>query len=138
MNDANLIRPLPIPAPAPVERPRILLPESDEDLLDECDIETFRSSGPGGQNVNKTESAVRLRHLPSGVVVQSQEDRSQLVNKLHCLTKLRKRVEELNFRPKPRKATKPGKGAKRRNRVAKTQHSQKKQARRTRNFGGDD
>ncbi len=123
---------------AETERPRIVLPESDEDLLDECDIETFRSSGPGGQNVNKTESAVRLRHERSGVVVQSQEDRSQLVNKLHCLRKLREKVELLNHRPKPRKATKPGKGAKRRNRVAKTQHSAKKQARRGNWSGSDD
>ena len=46
----------------------IILPESDEDLLRECEVETFRSSGPGGQHVNKTESAVRLRHVPWGVV----------------------------------------------------------------------
>lgn len=123
---------------ADIERPRIILPESDEALLDECDIETFRSSGPGGQNVNKTESAVRLRHERSGVVVQSQEDRSQLVNKQHCLRKLRERVEALNHRPKVRKATKPGKGAKRRNRVAKTQLSAKKKERRGNWSGGDD
>jgi ribosome-associated protein len=112
------------------ETVHIVLPESDEDLLDECEIETFRSSGPGGQHVNKTESAVRLRHEPSGVVVQSQEDRSQYINKLHCLRKLRERVAALNFRPKPRKETKPTKGSKRRHRIAKTQHSAKKESRR--------
>lgn len=111
------------------ERPRIVLPESDEDLLDECEVSTFRSSGPGGQHVNKTESAVRLVHVPSGVVVQSQSDRSQLVNKLHCLTKLRERVEALNHRDKPRVPTKPTKGSCRRGRIAKSRHSARKQER---------
>jgi len=137
VSDIDLSRPIDGQNPSNAERPRIVLPERDEDLLDECDVDTFRSSGPGGQNVNKTESAVRLRHLPSGIVVQSQEDRSQLMNKQICLKKLRERVEALNFRPKPRKATKVSKGAKRRHRIAKTQHSQKKQVRQARNFGED-
>ena len=77
----------------------IILPESDEDLLRECDVETFRSSGPGGQHVNKTESAVRLRHLPSGVVVTSRQERSQHRNKALCLERLRKKVGQLNHRP---------------------------------------
>jgi protein subunit release factor B len=83
----------------------IKLPESDEDLLRECEVETFRSSGPGGQHVNKTESAVRLRHLPSGVVVTSQQERSQHRNKALCLQKLRKRIEKLNYRPAKRVPT---------------------------------
>jgi len=83
----------------------IKLPESDEDLLRECEVETFRSSGPGGQHVNKTESAVRLRHLPSGVVVTSQQERSQHRNKALCLQKLRKKIEKLNYRPAKRVPT---------------------------------
>jgi ribosome-associated protein len=83
----------------------ISLPKSDEDLLRECEIETFRSSGPGGQHVNKTESAVRLRHVPSGVVVTSQQERSQHRNKVLCLKKLRKRIEKLNYRPAKRVPT---------------------------------
>ena len=80
----------------------IRLPESDEDLLRECEVETFRSSGPGGQHVNKTESAVRLRHLRSGVVVTSQQERSQHRNKAICLQKLREKVGRLNYRPAKR------------------------------------
>lgn len=83
----------------------IELPDSDEDLLRECEVQTFRSSGPGGQHVNKTESAVRLRHLPSGVVVTSQQERSQHRNKSLCLKKLRKRIEKLNYRPAKRVPT---------------------------------
>src|SRR5215510_12702463 len=94
--------------------PVIKLPESDDELLRECEVETFRSSGPGGQHVNKTESGVRLRHLPSGVVVTSQEERSQHRNKALCLEKLRKRVEQLNRRPKKRKPTKVPKAVKKR------------------------
>ena len=83
----------------------IKLPESDEDLLRECEVETFRSSGPGGQHVNKTESAVRLRHLPSRVIVTSQQERSQHRNKALCLQKLRKKIEKLNYRPAKRVPT---------------------------------
>ena len=87
----------------------IKIPESDDDLLRECEVETFRSSGPGGQHVNKTESAVRLRHLASGIVVTSQEERSQYRNKALCLQKLRKKIEKLNHRPAKRVPTRvPG------------------------------
>jgi peptide chain release factor 2 len=83
----------------------INLPDSDDELLRECEVETFRSSGPGGQHVNKTESAVRLRHKPSGVVVTSQQERSQHRNKQHCLDKLRLKIEKLNHRPAKRVPT---------------------------------
>jgi protein subunit release factor B len=83
----------------------IELPELDEDLLRQCEVETFRSSGPGGQHVNKTESAVRLRHLPSGLVVTSQQERSQHRNKSHCLRKLREKIEKLNYRAPKRVPT---------------------------------
>ncbi|HKB64410.1 MAG TPA: peptide chain release factor-like protein [Pyrinomonadaceae bacterium] len=90
----------------------IKLPDSDEELLRECEVETFRSSGPGGQHVNKTESAVRLRHKPSGVVVTSQEERSQHRNKQICLDKLRKKIEKLNYRPARRVPTRIPAGVK--------------------------
>jgi ribosome-associated protein len=117
------------PQPPPPGPPRIVLPESDKDLLDECEIETFRSGGKGGQHVNKTESAVRLRHLPTGIVVSCQEDRSQFQNKQICLRKLRERAEALNARPKPRKATKVPKGVKRASRKAKSHQARKKESR---------
>ena len=90
----------------------IRLPESDEELLRECEIETFRSSGPGGQHVNKTESAVRLRHLPSGVVVSSQQERSQHRNKAMALQKIRKKVDQLNYRRPKRVPTRVSRAAK--------------------------
>ena len=112
------------------ERPgRIVLPETDEALLRECEVETFRSSGPGGQHVNTTESGVRLRHLPSGVVVTSQEERSQHRNKATCLRKLRERVERLNRRPTKRVPTRPSKAAKNRTLEAKARRSRLKRQR---------
>lgn len=109
--------------------PKIDLPESDEKLLDECEVETFRSGGKGGQHVNKTDSAVRLRHLPSGIVVMCQEERSQFINKMICLEKLREKVAKMNIVPLIRKATKPPKSAKRSKKKAKTLQSKKKQSR---------
>ena len=107
----------------------ILLPESDDDLLRECEIDTFRSSGPGGQHVNKTESGVRLRHLPSGVVVTSRETRSQHQNKALCLRKLREKVTLLNHRPARRVPTREPRSAKNRTLEAKARRSNVKRLR---------
>jgi protein subunit release factor A len=90
----------------------IKLPESDEELLRECVVETFRASGPGGQHVNKTETAVRLRHQPSGIVVTCREERSQHRNKMTCLRKLRGEADRLNYHPPVRRPTRPTLGSK--------------------------
>ncbi len=107
----------------------IILPDLDEDLLRECEVETFRSSGPGGQHVNKTESAVRLRHLPSRIVVTSQQERSQHRNKGLCLQKLRKKIEQLNRRPAKRVPTSVPRSAKNRTLEEKARRSQTKRLR---------
>src|SRR5437588_12556779 len=63
---------------------------SDPQLLAECLVDTYRASGPGGQKRNKTSSAVRLRHQPSGVIVIAEESRSQHENKARALRRLRR------------------------------------------------
>lgn len=62
---------------------------SDPDMLARCEIDLYRASGPGGQKRNKTSSAVRLRHLPSGLRVIAEESRSQHENKARALRRLR-------------------------------------------------
>src|SRR5471032_2782921 len=62
---------------------------TDRQLLAQCEVDTYRASGPGGQKRNKTSSAVRLRHPPSGLLVIAEESRSQHENKAKALRRLR-------------------------------------------------
>ncbi|KAJ8769961.1 hypothetical protein K2173_009043 [Erythroxylum novogranatense] len=62
---------------------------SDGELMKQCEMSTFKASGPGGQHRNKRESAVRLKHLPTGVIAQAVEDRSQHKNRASALRRLR-------------------------------------------------
>src|SRR5258708_9420988 len=62
---------------------------TDAQLLAQCDVDTYRASGPGGQKRNKTSSAVRVRHGPSGLLVIAEESRSQHENKVRALRRLR-------------------------------------------------
>ena len=87
------------------------LSANDRELLGECDVHTFRAGGPGGQHRNVTDSAVRLVHRPSGIVVTSAAHRSQYRNKREALEVLRKRLAARRRRKKPRVATRPRKGA---------------------------
>jgi len=77
-------------------------------------IDTFRASGPGGQHVNKTNSAIRLTHAPSGVVVIAQDSPSQFRNKEIAFTRLIEKLKRLNHVPKKRLATKPTRASKER------------------------
>src|SRR4051794_30241831 len=62
---------------------------NDAQLLAQCEVDTYRASGPGGQKRNKTSSAVRIRHLPSALLVIAEESRSQHENRVKALKRLR-------------------------------------------------
>jgi len=79
---------------------------SDAVLLSQCEVDTYRASGPGGQKRNKTSSAVRLRHAPSGLIVIAEESRSQHTNKAKALVRLRQAFY-LHWRNECREQAKP-------------------------------
>ena len=106
------------------------LPESDDDLLAECDVTTFRAGGPGGQHQNKTDSAVRLKHRPSGIVVVCRSERSQFVNKQAALKRLREKAAAAGYAPPPRRPTRATKASKERRLQQKSRRSDIKKARR--------
>jgi ribosome-associated protein len=102
----------------------------DRDVLErEVVVDVFRASGAGGQHVNKTESALRLTHPPSGVVVVSQDTRSQHRNRETAFERLIERLRRLNHVPRKRVPTKPTAASRKRRLEGKKQVGAKKQAR---------
>jgi len=107
------------------------LPEHLERLLRECDVEPFKSSGPGGQKKNKTESSVRVRHRPSGLVRIATESRSQIRNRAAALERVYEALQARARRRKPRVPTRPTTASRRRRVDVKRLEARKKSLRRT-------
>ncbi|MCL7972177.1 MAG: peptide chain release factor-like protein [marine benthic group bacterium] len=105
------------------------VPEDDEALLVECRLDTFRAGGPGGQHQNKTESAVRLTHVPSGITVTARESRSQHRNRQIALVRLRAALAEALREEVPRKPTPVPRREKRRRLEEKRRRSEVKRRR---------
>ena len=80
------------------------IPDDPRDLLRECEVSFYRASGPGGQHRNKTETAVRIVHLPTGITAVAADERSQFRTREAAAARLR---EKLVRRLKPRKPRRP-------------------------------
>ena len=93
---------------------------------DEIEITAFKSGGPGGQKKNVTESAVRVRHLPTGITVVATASRSQRRNREEALAELERRLEIRNRPRKHRQKTRPTRASQTRRLEGKKQTGQKK------------
>ena len=100
-----------------------------EVLKKECDVKAFKAGGPGGQHRNVTESAVRLRHLPTGIIVIGQSRRSQYRNLQDALERLARKLADRAKRRKPRVSTRKSAGIRAREVERKRKNSRLKRSR---------
>ena len=106
-----------------------------ETLRKEVEIQTLRGTGPGGQHRNKVESAVRVTHIPTGIVVLGTEHRSQHRNRELALRRLQQKLIERNKKRKPRTPTRPTRTAIARRLEKKRRQARKKALRRRMQIG---
>ncbi len=111
------------------KRPSDRIPERDRDLLAECRVDTFRAGGRGGQHQDTTDSAVRLTHRPTGLVVVARDARSQHRNRSLALERLRGRLRQQRRKEKKRIATRVPKREKRKRLENKKRRARKKRLR---------
>ena len=104
--------------------------QTPEELLRDGTVQVFRATGPGGQGVNTTDSAVRMTHVPTGVTVVSRETRSQHRNRERCLEKLAEILRRRSRPPKRRVKTKVPARAKERRLRQKRRQAETKRLRR--------
>jgi ribosome-associated protein len=106
------------------------LPDHLRRLALDCDVTAYRSSGPGGQKKNKTESSVRVRHRPTGITRVATESRSQTVNRAAALERVWTELQRRARRPKPRVRTAPTRAAVERRLTEKQRTGERKRTRR--------
>ena len=105
------------------------LPDHLERLAHECIVTPFKSSGPGGQKKNKTESSVRVRHIPTGVTRIATESRSQTRNRALALERVFDELARRARKPKPRTASRPTRAAREQRLAEKKRAGAKKRLR---------
>ena len=104
--------------------------QTPEQIMRDSEVQVFRATGPGGQGVNTTDSAVRMRHVPTGITVVSRERRSQLQNRERCAEKIIETCRRRARPPRPRKKTRVPAGQRRRRLEDKRARGKLKQTRR--------
>ena len=104
--------------------------QTPQEIARDCEVQVFRATGPGGQGVNTTDLAVRMRHVPTGITVVSRESRSQLQNRERCVEKIIELCRRRARPPRPRKKTHVPASQRRRRLESKRARGKVKQLRR--------